>query len=169
MIYIITSIIAGFLTKITDEYSERDRKTIFTSIGLGLFYGIAIGFCVFLNAGLLSIVAGVSIGNSFAGKIDKIEHLIALATIFCFVYTVMQSYPIDPALMVLFSIASFLDETLKEISKKVKGIAKTIFENRLLVPISTLPMITINPNLFIFMIAFDIGYRIANFIQNKRQ
>ncbi|MEM3364723.1 MAG: hypothetical protein QXS93_04435 [Candidatus Micrarchaeia archaeon] len=168
MIYVVFALIAGFLTKVADSYSERKRKSILISAPLGVIYGCAIGISSLLNNTLLPLIGGVVLGNTLALKIDKIEHYIGVMVILAFaVYAGMLGATVNPAILFAFVIAAFADEKLHDLSNKAVGNRKAILQARLVTPITALAFAVLDVSYLLYIVAFDLGYRVAGHITDR--
>lgn len=162
MIYVVFALIAGFLTKVADGYSERRRKNILISAPLGVIYGSAIGISGLLNTRLIPLIGGVVIGNTLALKVDRIEHYIGVMVILAFaVYAGMLGATADPAVLLAFVIAAFADEKLHSLGDKAEGNRKTVLQARLVTPITALAFAVLDVSYLLYIVAFDIGYKMA--------
>jgi len=158
MLYLIPSLLSGYLTKICDDYSEQKNKEIIFSFIFSLLYALSIIFTGILQPVLIPLIAGVVAGNIFANKIDTREHVFAVILIIGFYLFTFQIETIW--IFFLFTFTSFLDETLHEIGSKLK---KEYLVGRFITPLFAF-LISIylwEFSFVIFMILFDIGYRIA--------
>ncbi len=162
MIYLIFAFIAGFLTKVADDYSERKKKSLFFSIPMGLLYGTAIGISGLLNTKLISQIGGIVIGNTLALKIDRLEHFIAVGVVLALtVYAGYNGATVDVAILVAFLIAAFADEKLHDLGGTATGNRKTVLEARLITPITALTFAFFEISYLLYIVAFDLGYHLA--------
>lgn len=158
MLYLIPSILSGYLTKICDDYSEQSSRKLLYSIIFSLLYATAIIFCGVLQPVLLPLIAGVVVGNIFANKIDTREHVIASILIVSFYIFNFQMETVW--IFFTFTIMSFMDEFLHEFGNKIN---KKYLTSRFISPFfAFLISIYLNEYSFVlFMVLYDIGYRVA--------
>ena len=158
MLYLVPSLLSGYLTKICDDYSEQKNKEIIFSFLFSLLYAFAIILCGLIQPVLIPLIAGVVVGNIFANKIDTREHVLAVILIIGFYIFTFQIETIW--IFFIFVFASFLDETLHEIGGKFK---KEYLESRFITPFIAfvISYILWDFSFVLFMVLFDIGYRIA--------
>jgi hypothetical protein len=162
MIYLLFAFIAGFLTKVADDYSERKKKSLFFSIPLGLLYGAAIGISGLLNTKLISQIGGIVVGNTLAFKIDRLEHFIAVGVVLALaLYAGYNGATVDVAILIAFIIAAFADEKLHDMGEKAASNKKMILEARLITPITALTFAFFEISYLLYIVAFDIGYHLA--------
>jgi len=158
MLYLIPSILSGYLTKICDDYSEQKNKQFLYSLIFSLLYTFTIIFCAILQPVLLPLIVGVVVGNIFANKIDAREHLMASSLIIIYY---LFNFLIDTIwIFFLFTFSSFLDEFLHELGEKLK---KNYLTSRFISPFIAfvISYILWDFSYVIFMVLFDIGYKIA--------
>ncbi len=158
MIYIAIAFISGMMTKIADNYSELERGKKFwvNSALIGLLYGSAIVSAVFLNQELMPLIAGIVVGNAFAGKVDALEHIIAVSIILGIIAMQIQSgISVEFTALAVFSVSAFADETLPFFIKH-----KAV-KLRLITPIVALLYAVLHIYSYaLYIIAFDVGYKI---------
>ncbi len=165
MIFVIFALIAGFLTKLADKYSEKKERRRIIGAVYGIIYGLAIVVGGLLAPELASLIVGITIGNVFAGKIDRMEHIIALFIIMAFAIYSINS--INLAILAGFAIAAFADEVMHEYSKKLKGLAGRITEMRIISPMFALGLLPITWVCFVYIVSFDVGYSIRTLYKSK--
>lgn len=158
MLYLIPSLLAGYLTKICDDYSEQKNKQILFSFLFSSLYAFAIILCGLIQPVLIPLIAGVVVGNIFANKIDTREHLLAVILIIGFYLFNFQIETIW--IFFIFVLTSFFDETLHEIGSKFK---KEYLESRFITPFIAfvISYVLWDFSFVLFMVLFDIGYRLA--------
>lgn len=167
MMYAIFAFFAGVLTKFADDYSERKVKKGIYSLLLGISYAIAIVVSGYLNIEILSLIAGVTVGTIMSGKIDKVEHVVAILIILGYVIANVSDilFPI----VIAFAISSFLDEGFHEMSNGIRGIWGMLARERLLTPVVALILSIYSLNYFIYIVVFDIGYKLASVGSNSQK
>ncbi len=158
MLYLIPSLLSGYLTKMCDDYSEQKTRLLKYSFLFSFLYALSIIFCAILQPSLLPLIAGIVVGNIFAIKVDVREHIIALTLIILFYLFNFQQ--ITFWIFSFFVFSSFIDEFLHEYGTKIKNKYLT---SRFISPfIAFIISIYLNDYSFVlFMILFDVGYRIA--------
>lgn len=170
MLYVIFAFIAGFLTKVADNYSERKRKSLALSVPLGLIYGVAIGISGLLNTKIISQVGGIVIGNTLALKVDSIEHYVAVLAILAFAaYAGYAGATADAAIIVAFAISAFADEKMHDAAQKYSGNRRAIMGARLITPITALAFAYFELSYLMYIVAYDLGYHLVEITGTKRK
>ncbi|MEM0437914.1 MAG: hypothetical protein QXU54_01295 [Candidatus Micrarchaeia archaeon] len=159
MLYSLAAAIGGALTKIADDYSEQKVRAIHISFLAGIAYGAAIAAAVMIEPALLPLLAGATVGNIAAGKIDRKEHVIASVIILmaCASQWVWDALP----LAVAFACAAFADEWLHGKSGGYGGILARIIESRLALPLLCLLLAPVSLAYAVYIIIYDISYKAA--------
>jgi len=162
MLYIPLAFIAGFLTKIADLYSERNRKSLAISLPLGIIYGTAIGIVGLANTKLIPQMGGILLGNTLAFKVDKLEHYLAAITVLAFaLYAGSLGATIDASILIAFMISAFADEKLHDYSTKENKRTGGVLGARLVTPITALVFAYFEVSYFISIVSYDCGYLFA--------
>lgn len=157
MLYIIPSLLSGYLTKICDDYSELANKQLLYSLIFSLLYSLSIILCAILQPVLLPLIAGVVVGNIFANKIDTREHVLASTLIILFYILNFQQATIW--IFFSFTTFAFLDESLHEYGSKHNKHLTSRFLSPLLAFLISLYLWDFS--FVLFMVLFDIGYKTA--------
>lgn len=159
MLYLIPSILAGYLTKLCDKYSESKFRSFMYSLFFSFLYSFAIIFSAILKPSILPLIAGVVAGNIFAGKVDTREHLFASFLILTFYLLNFQAGFFW--IFITFTFVAFIDEFLHEWGTKIKN---KYIKSRFISPfIAFIISIYLNDFSYVlFMVLFDIGYKIGD-------
>ncbi|MGB9634921.1 MAG: hypothetical protein ACP5H8_01690 [Candidatus Micrarchaeia archaeon] len=167
MLYVVFAFLAGLLTKFADDYSERKSKKGTYSLILGISYAIAIVVSSHLNIEVLSLIAGVVVGTVISGKIDRVEHIVAILIILG--YIVLNINRIVFPIVVAFAISSFIDEGFHEMSNGMRGVWGLLARERIVTPLIALLLSVYSVSYFLYIVAFDIGYKLANISFNRNR
>lgn len=165
MLYALSAAIGGALTKIADDYSEQQTQAAHISLVLGIAYGAAIAAAAVIEPALLPLVAGATIGNAAAGKIDRKEHIVA-SVIILLACTLLWEWDALP-LAVAFACAAFADEWLHEKSKGYAGLLAKTIESRLTLPLLCLLLVPVSLVYAIYIVIYDISYKAAGQLSQK--
>lgn len=158
MLYLIPSLLSGYLTKLCDDYSEQKNKKLLFSFLFSILYAVSIIFCAVLLPSLLPLIAGVVVGNIFASKIDTREHVFASSLIILFyIFNFHQTFF---WMFIVFAFASFFDEISHEYGTKIKN---RYITSRFISPFIAfvISYVLWDFSYVLFMVLFDVGYRIA--------
>lgn len=159
--------ISAFFMKISDDIVDNGIKEgrIISSIS-GTIYGLIFGYLLIKSEYSAYVVASIVIGCLLAKKVDSLPHYIALAIIFFF--TVVFGVPqIDPFLLIVFSLAGFIDEYDRRFKNSFLNF---MFEYRFFLKAAFLFYSLISgiykPLFYIFV--FDISYYLTQAFASKK-
>ena len=153
---------AGFFVKLTDEFSDSQKKEDYSGIIFGIIYGLLLGFVMATNNVLATIGLGIILGAFITKKFDSISHLGAVITI---VLTLMWFGNFEPLIFVtgIFLLSGFTDEKINDFfdsKNKANKIIELIGEYRLITQLVAIivSIVLVEPLYFLTMLSFDIGY-----------
>ena len=159
MIQFILMFLSGIFCKITDDIIDKKLRLKNWVYLFGALYGGLI-FVLLINYTILSsLLLGTVIGTVVSKKIDHKAHFFAIVIIFISLFFI-DLLKINYVLLVVFSLASLLDEVVSRFYRKKKNIIFKILEYRILLEIIALVVsISVNNYIFFFAIlSFDVGY-----------
>lgn len=157
--------LAGILTKFADMIADEGLqiRKIF-SYAVGVIYGMLIAYVLATHPLLAPLGMAVVLSVLLTQKIDRKPHDIGIASLFLFL--ALWGFPqVNIPLAVIFLAAASLDEILNDLADrgKIRGAKRKIFEYRPVLEITAflVALITWQWIIFIGMLCFDVGYRLA--------
>ena len=159
MIQYILMFFSGLFCKLTDEIIDKKLKLKKLVYLFGALYGGLI-FVLLINYPVLSsLLLGTVIGAIITKKIDHKAHFLGVVIIFISLFFI-DILKINYILLIVFSLASSLDEVLSEFYRKNKNIIFKVLEYRILLEVAALIVsLVLNQWIFFFgILSFDMGY-----------
>jgi hypothetical protein len=157
MIEYIIAFIAGALVKFSDHL-EDEVKGISKNLRIfaGVIYGIPLGWL--LSGPLAPLWAGVLFAQLVSGKIDKLGHMLGVASaiVFWFIFGFNSSFALRPEIIFFFVLA-WLDEIPFRWNSDL----------RLFLKLGCLAFAMWNPAYLFGIIALDLGYLASNEISMR--
>ena len=159
MIQYILMFFSGIFCKITDEIIDRKLMLKNWMYLFGALYGGLIFILIVKYPVLASLLLGTVIGTIITKKIDHKAHFLGVVIILISLFFI-DLLRINYILLVVFSLASLLDEIVSEFYRKNKNIVFKILEYKILLEIAALVVsIAVGEWVFFFgILSFDIGY-----------
>lgn len=165
LLLIILGILVGLFMKLADDISDTnskiDRKY---AIPIGIGYGALMGYLMILDTDASLIFGGVILGCLVTGKIDRMCHYLALASILLLVF--INGIKLSPLVLIIAALAAF--DEMKEIFP-FQGM-DFVFDYRLFLKTGILLLVVfdlIGINSIILLVAFDLAYIITGKMNSR--
>ena len=165
LILLILGILVGLFMKIADDISDTnsmiDRKF---AIPFGIVYGSLMGYLMILDTDASLLFGGIILGCLVTGKIDRLCHYLALASILLLVF--INGIKLSPLVLIIATLAAF--DEMKDIFP-FQGM-DFIFDYRLFLKTGILLLVVldlIGINSIILLVAFDLAYIITGKMNSR--